>query len=225
MPSSSTVPLGRTLVVGATGLVGRALVDRLRGRAGVATLTLLLRRTVPLFASWPDVQLIETPQMPGDAPLPPHDSLFLALGTTMRDAGSRAAFEAIDRDLVVSIAQASRAAGARRVAVVSSKAANPRSPVFYLRCKGEMEAAIAGLGFETVVVARPSLLIGDRDALGQALRPGERISTVLSRPFIPWLPGSLRPVEAGQVADRLIEQLALERTGVRVLENADLLDR
>jgi len=105
---------------------------------------------------------------------PAVDDVFIALGTTIKVAGSREAFRAVDFDAVVAVARAARAAGATRLGVVSAMGADSRSPVFYNRVKGEMEDAVQGLGFETVVIARPSLLAGDRTALKQAPRPGEK---------------------------------------------------
>jgi uncharacterized protein YbjT (DUF2867 family) len=109
--------------------------------------------------------------------LPAVDDVYVALGTTIKVAGSRAAFRQVDFDFVVDTARAARAAGATRLAVVSAMGADARSRVFYNRVKGEMEAAIAQLGYESVVIARPSLLLGDRAALGQPARSGETWAT------------------------------------------------
>ena len=74
---------------------------------------------------------------------------------------------------MVNIARAARTAGATRLAVVSAIGADPTSRIFYNRVKGEMEVAVMQLGYESIVVAEPSLLLGDRAALGQPPRASE----------------------------------------------------
>ncbi|HEX2545339.1 MAG TPA: hypothetical protein VHL79_10695, partial [Ramlibacter sp.] len=95
-------------------------------------------------------------------------------------------------------------AGARRLGLVSAMGADSRSVVFYNRVKGELEAAIQGLGYEGIVIARPSLLIGDRTALGQPTRRAERIGTHVARWMGPLLPDSIRPIAARDVAAALL---------------------
>ena len=106
-----------------------------------------------------------------------------------------AAFRAVDFDAVVATARAARAAGATRLALVSALGADAASRVFYNRVKGETEAAVAGLGYASVAIARPSLLLGDREALGQPARPMEALAMRFSRP-LGWL------VPRARAADR-----------------------
>ena len=141
--------------------------------------------------------------------LPRVDDVFIALGTTIKVAGSQAAFRAVDFDSVVAVASAARSFGATHLGVVSAMGAGLRSPVFYNRVKGEMEQAVSALGYESVVIARPSMLDGDRESLNQAARPAERIGLAvmaLLRPVTPAnLPCHLRgrrgpePGQGGQV--------------------------
>ena len=150
------------------------------------------------------------------------DDVYIALGTTIKVAGSEAAFRAVDFDLVVAIARAARSAGARRLAVVSALGADRRSRVFYNRVKGEMEEAVAALGYATVVIARPSLLLGDRAALGQPTRRGEVWAARLLGPLLPLVPAGVRPIEAPVVAAALVAALDQATPGTRVLSSADL---
>src|SRR4029079_12800533 len=92
---------------------------------------------------------------------------------TRKVGGGEAAFRQGDFEYVVNTARAAKAAGATRLAVVSALGADARSAVFYNRVKGEMQDAIGALGFESVVIAQPSLLLGDRAAIGQPVRSGE----------------------------------------------------
>lgn len=213
----------RIALAGASGLIGRELAARLAADPACSQLHLVLRRPLPPFDSMPRVQVH---RLGGGAmpPLPPVDEALCALGTTIKTAGSQAAFRAVDFDAVLAFAQQARAAGARRFAVVSALGANPKSGNFYTRVKGEMEAAVAALGFECVVIARPSLLAGDRAALGQPVRFGERLALAVTGPLGALIPKALRPIKAGTVARGMLVALQQARPGVRIVESAELQD-
>ncbi|WP_309246684.1 epimerase [Ramlibacter montanisoli] len=132
------------------------------------------------------------------------DEVYLALGTTIRVAGSQPAFRAIDFDANLAVAVAAQVAGARRLGLVSAMGADSQSRIFYNRVKGELEAALDGLGYEGVVIARPSILHGDRDALGQPLRKGEKLALQVSRWLRPLIPDDYRAIAAADVARALL---------------------
>jgi uncharacterized protein YbjT (DUF2867 family) len=96
--------------------------------------------------------------------------------------------------------------------------------VFYNRVKGEMEQAVGALGFHSVVFARPSLLVGDRESLGQPRRLGERLAIAVSAPLAPLMPKRMRPIKAEVVARGMLAAMRQARQGVRVVESAELQD-
>jgi uncharacterized protein YbjT (DUF2867 family) len=208
------------LVAGASGLVGRALLTQLLD-ADAATVHALLRRDVRDLPASPRLHAhrIDFAQ---PATLPRADELYIALGTTTKVAGSKEAFRAVDLHAVVNVARAARDAGVERCAVVSALGADAQSKVFYNRVKGEMETALRALRFERLVIARPSLLAGAREALGQAVRPGERLSLALLAPVAAWLPASVRPIEAAVVARAMRVALRTEGLSTQVLESGAL---
>ena len=120
------------------------------------------------------------------------------------------------------MARAARAAGATRLGVVSAMGANARSAVFYNRVKGEMEDALAGLGYATLVIARPSFLAGDRESLGQPVRSGESIALAVSNVLRPLIPRHLRTIRAEHVAAALLSSVRAGRPGVQVLLSGDM---
>lgn len=227
MPASRTArrtaPGGRVaLLAGATGLIGRALLPLLLASDSHGAVHVLLRRKVPgikphLKLTLHDVDFAHLPR-----PLPTVDDVFIALGTTIKVAGSQAAFRQVDFDFVLNTARAARAAGATRLAVVSALGADAHSRVFYNRVKGEMEAAIAALGYDSVVIAQPSLLVGDRAALGQAVRFGEVWATRLLAPVMGLVPKGLRPIEASAVAKAMLAACLAGEPGVRILGSAHM---
>ncbi len=206
------------LLAGATGLIGRELLSALLEGGHYATVHVLLRRAV---SELPRDRRLIAHQVDFNAlpALPAVDDVYVALGTTIRVAGSQAAFRAVDFDAVVAIARAARESGARRIAVVSALGADAKSSVFYNRVKGEMQAAVAQLGYESVLFAQPSLLVGDREALGQPPRPGEVWATRLLRPVMRWVPASVRPIEARTVARALLRATLEAAPGVQLLSS------
>lgn len=204
------------LLAGATGLIGHEVAQLWHGPG---TLHLLVRRPVDHIGPLQQVHIVDFAALPT---LPRADAALCALGTTIKAAGSQAAFRAVDFDAVLAFARAARSAGARKLAVVSALGANRHSSNFYNRVKGEMEVAVAGLGFDSVVVARPSLLTGNRRALGQAERPGERFTQWLAAPLSPLLPSAWRPISGAAVARALMRALTMAEPGLRIVDSATL---
>ena len=207
------------LLAGATGLVGRALLPMLLASKYYRSVHVLLRRTPPDIKASPKLKIHQVDFARLPAALPAVDDVLIALGTTIKVAGSEAAFRQVDLDFVLNIARAARAAGATRLAVVSALGADAKSRVFYNRVKGEMQVAIAQLGYESVVIAQPSLLLGDRVALGQPARSGEVLAARLLGPLGWIVPKGVRPIPARTVASALLAAILDAKPGVRVLRS------
>src|SRR3954469_8663968 len=143
------------LLAGATGLVGRELLRGLLADESVSRVIVLGRRAPPETHHKLQFMAVDFAQLPQ---LPPVDECYIALGTTIKVAGSQQAFRAVDYEAVVNVARAAKAAGARMLGVVTAMGADAKSGVFYSRVKGEAEDALAALGFDTLVIARPSML-------------------------------------------------------------------
>lgn len=223
MSGADAAPL-RVLVVGASGLVGRECVDRLRAAPRVAETIALLRR--PPSAAM-HAASVRTVQVDFEALLDPAtpidtdadvafavDAAICALGTTIRRAGSQAAFRRVDFDYALAVARRVRAAGATSFGVVSAVGADPQARVFYNRVKGELEVALGALGFASLTIARPSLLTGARTEW----RWGER----LALPFAGLAPARYKPVSARAVATALVDAVLAATPGIRVLDNVCL---
>ena len=201
-------------------MVGRAVLARLTAdkTSAYAAVHTLGRRATELPAGAPSARLVShVCESLLDAKVPPADDMFIALGTTISVAGSQAAFRAVDLDAVLALARAARAAGVRRLGVVSAMGADAKSQVFYNRVKGEMELAVSALGFDTVVIARPSLLDGERDALGQPTRRGEQLALKVMRLLKPLIPRNYRAISDAHVANALVEAVLAGRPGVQIL--------
>jgi uncharacterized protein YbjT (DUF2867 family) len=209
----------RLVTIGATGLVGAGLADRwLAGTDGPEIHAVLRRPSGRSHPRWHEhvASVAEWPAIVGGLGA---EAAVSTLGTTMRAAGSEAAFRAVDLDAVVAFAEAARRAGARRMATVSSVGADPRSGNFYLRIKGEMERALATLGFDRLDIFRPGLLRGER---GSERRLGERAGIALSPLTNLLLRGPLdrfAAIDADIVAAAIAASLRLEEAGTSCHDN------
>lgn len=208
----------RVLIAGATGLVGSSILRGLLEDDSVAEVHALCRREFGIRHPKLAMHVVDFQTIPS---LPPMDEIYLALGTTIKQAGSQAAFRSVDFDANLAVAKAGLQAGARRIGLVSAMAANARSRVFYNRVKGELEDALQALSPGTLVIARPSFLLGNREALNQPARFGEKLGIGLSKMLKPLLPANYRPVAASRVARALLANVPLSR-GKRLLLSGEL---
>lgn len=203
------------LVAGATGLVGSQLLARLLDDPAYGTVKVLGRRPPAVQHRQLRVVASDLKDLRSLGEQLAADDVFCCLGTTLRKAGSRAAFEDVDYRMVVDLARASHAAGAQQFLVVSSVGASAHSPAYYSRVKARMEDAVAQVGFEAVHILRPSLLLGARSEK----RPGEalaqRLAPALSRLCVGPL-ARYRPVNAGEVAEALLGWALRGTPGVHI---------
>ncbi|HEY1076515.1 MAG TPA: NAD(P)H-binding protein [Fontimonas sp.] len=203
------------LVAGPTGLVGHQLLQRLLLDPAYTAVRALTRRPLPMQHE--RLQQVQTDlgNLSALGPALQVDDVFCCLGTTLQKAGSRAAFEDVDYRMVTELAAATQAAGAHQFIVVSAVGAGARSPAFYNRVKGRMEAAVSALDFAAVHIVRPSLLLGDRTER----RPSEDLAQKISPWLSPLLAGPLsryRPVEAEEVAEAMLRLALRGERGVHI---------
>jgi len=203
------------LLAGATGLVGRELLPLLLESPTYAQLRALVRRPLGISHSRLQEITVDYDRLPALGDALKVDDVFCCLGTTLRKAGSKAAFEQVDHSYVLALAKAARAAGARRFLVISAVGSSEHAAAFYSQVKARMEKDVMALGFESTHILRPSLLLGDREER----RPAERLSQRLSPLLAPLLSGPLRkyrPVEASEVASAMLSLAQGAQAGVHV---------
>jgi uncharacterized protein YbjT (DUF2867 family) len=138
---------------------------------------------------------------------------FCCLGTTIRDAGSQAAFRAIDHDLVLEFARLALAAGAERLVIISAVGADGASRSFYLRVKAETERALEALRFRALDIMAPSVLLGVR----RSVRPLELLVQGALWTLNPLILGSwarYRGIAAGTVAAAMLAAARRGRRGI-----------
>lgn len=208
----------RLMLVGATGLVGQAVLRQALADARVDRVVALTRRALPAHPRLLN-PLVDFEQLPEDAGWWAVDAVVCTLGTTIAKAGSQAAFYRVDHDHPLRVAQLALQQGARAYALNSALGADVDSRVFYSRTKGELERDLQTLGYPSLTLVRPGLIGGER----QESRPAEQAAVKLSAWLQPLLPRRYRVVPAERIAHHLLEAALVAQPGVRVLMSEQLL--
>lgn len=206
------------MIVGATGAVGSRALDLAVDDPRVSRVVAPTRCPLPERAKLTN-PVLDFTDLDADPGLWQVDAVACALGTTRRLAGSAEAFRRVDHDLIVAIAERTRAAGARSFSLVSSVGADAEARAFYLRVKGETEDDVRRLGFGSLTLVRPSGLVGGvrsrRNNLGDHL-------VGASRAIQPLIPRRYRPVHVDRVARALLDGALSAPPGVTVRESETL---
>lgn len=189
----------RLLIAGATGLVGSHVLSQALADPRVASVVAPTRKAL---AKHPKLtNPVSSMPFSADAEWWNVDGAVCTLGTTRADAGSAAAFRAVDLDLQLKVARQARKHGAQRFTLTSSMGADPKSRFLYLRTKGELEAALSGLGWPSLTIVRPGAILGDRGTM----RLGERLAAAALRVIGPVLPKAYQGNPAAEIARTLLE--------------------
>lgn len=193
----------RILLAGASGFIGASLLQQLTQASSKPALMSISRRPLALSKQSRVLEHVtEFSALEGWMTNWQADVAVCCLGTTIKTAGSQAAFRAVDFDAVLAFARLAKRIGVQHFMVVSAVGADLHSRSFYSRVKGEMEAAVEALGFAHLSIIQPSLLLGAR----AENRLGERIGQLLSVPIAPGFIGPLakyRPVHGELVASAM----------------------
>jgi uncharacterized protein YbjT (DUF2867 family) len=212
-------PTNKTaLIIGATGLVGNLLTHQLVDSPIYEKVKVLVRKSLP----WQHPRLQEV-QFDFDHPnglVTQADDIFCCLGTTIKKAGSQEAFKKVDYQYPLDIARLSLANGASQFAIVTAMGADSKSMFFYNRVKGDVERDLAALNFPSLLIFRPSLLMGSRRQEDSRLaeRVAERVMGLLN----PLIPDKYKGIQATKVTNAMLTTAQQGLTGRHVFESDDL---
>jgi uncharacterized protein YbjT (DUF2867 family) len=209
------------LVAGATGLIGGHCLNLLLDHDAYHEVVILVRREMPLSHKKLRQVVIDFNDMGHYSQYIKADDVFCCLGSTIKQAGSQEAFRKVDYSYPLDLARIALSNGAHRYLLVSSLGADPGSKIFYTRVKGEVEAAIAKLGYGSFHVFRPSLLLGKR----RESRPGEGIVGALMKALDPFMAGPFRKyraIEAAMVARAMVRSAQSDVKGMTIHNSEDI---
>jgi len=208
----------KLLLAGATGLVGRHVLERALADARVQTVTALTRRALPAHEKLLAAQ-VDFENLPEHSAWWQADAVICTLGTTLSTAGSRPAFRRVDYDYPLTIAKLARQHGTPTYVLNSAIGANPASRFFYNRIKGELERDVGALGFPSLTCVRPTVIAGQRDEIRQGERALKRLLQLLG----PILPPRWRLNPAKNIAQTLLNAALLPQSGVHVVTSDRLI--
>jgi uncharacterized protein YbjT (DUF2867 family) len=201
------------LVLGATGLVGGECLKMLIQEPTITRVVVIARR--PLSDTLGSAKLAryvtDLERLDTVADRFAVDAIICALGTTIKAAGSKERFRAVDYGIPFAAAKLGVERGARHFVLVSSLGADAHSLIFYNRVKGELEEALRGLGYQSLTLLRPSILLGARETF--------RLGEALAKLVAPLIPGRLRGIQARDVARCAVLAVQESPAGVRVVES------
>jgi uncharacterized protein YbjT (DUF2867 family) len=200
------------LLVGATGLVGSHVLQQSLSDSRVERVVVLTRKPLPEHPKLA-VELVDFEKLPDEAPWWKADAVICTLGTTIKTAGSREAFRRVDHDYPLAVARLSRRHGTPTYVLNSAMGADAASGIFYNRVKGELEHALADVGFASLTHVRPGLISGER----RESRPGERAAIVAVGALGRLLPKRLRLNPAENIAKALLDAALRADAGVHVI--------
>lgn len=211
------------LIAGATGMVGKKLLSLLLDCPDYGKVFVLSRRIVDIDHQKLQVIISDFNRLDFELPDEKIDDVFCCLGTTIKEAGSAVEFRKVDFDYCLQLAEACQKRGARHFLLISSIGANARSPLLFVRTKGELEEALKKLNYPALSIFRPSMLDGDREEK----RPAEEIMLKVLRPlsiFTKLLMPALTPVKDREVAVAMLEGAKTPSQGVRLISSKEILN-
>ncbi len=213
--------LKTALVLGSSGLVGGHLVNMLMHDDRYQHIILINRSASKIDHPKIEEKIINFKQIQSEIKLIQANDVFCCIGTTIKSAGSKENFKAVDYRIPLEFAKIASQSNSNNFIVISSMGANPNSSSFYSKIKGQMEDALKKIELKNLIIVRPSLLLGDREEI----RVGEKIGKVLMNAFSFLMIGSLKKykaIEAKQVAKAMLFLANQDKTEI-IYKNDSLL--
>jgi len=207
------------ILAGASGLIGKELVQKLINSDQYRLIYLLSRRKGE-FTHEKIRELVidfeKIDQLIFDEPV---DDVFCTLGTTMKQAGSRDNFKKVDFEYVVALANLGKQSGATKFLVISAMGADSKSAIFYNKVKGMTEEALIKIGYDQLIIFRPSLLLGKRPEA----RFAERLLGVFMKTFNFLIPDNYKAIQAEKVADSMLKIAINSTASVLIVKSGEML--
>lgn len=202
------------LILGGGGLIGRSLTTSLLADSRYAGVILLVRKPIDMIHEKLE-QVLHNFDDPDISTLK-GDEIFCCLGTTIKAAGSKQAFYKVDHNYILNTAYKAHQKGIKKFALVSSMGANSRSGVFYNKTKGQTEVSLTNIGFSSLFILRPSLLLGRRSEL----RLSETIAKHLMVNLSLLIPKKYKAIKGSQVAKAMVQLMNSDQEGTHILDSA-----
>lgn len=207
----------KILLIGATGLVGSHVLAQALADPRISQIIAPVRHALPDHPKL-SAPIVNFEQLPDDANIWQVDAVICTLGSTMKVAGSKAAFRQVDYIYPLACAKLAKKWGCETYALTSALGANANSPFFYSRVKGQLEQSLIALNFASLTLVRPNVISGHRnqERLGEVIVI--RILSCLSR----ILPASCQISPATNIASALLNSVIDSEHGVKIISSKQL---
>lgn len=206
------------LIVGSTGLIGNILLQKLINSDVYEKVISIVRKPSGITHSKLEERIIDFEQL--DKLDLKADDVFCCLGTTMKKAGSKGAFYKVDYEYPVMVAKLAKRNGAKQYALITAIGADKKSMFYYNRVKGDVEKSIEEIGFDTFLIYRPSMLLGDR----KESRLGESIGQVVMTTLDFLIPKKYKAIQGEKVANAMLQTTQQNLKGLQIFESDKLQD-
>ena len=209
----------KALIVGATGLIGKQVLELLNNDPEIEKVV-SLNRNKEAVGGKINHQKIDFDHLKEVELKEEYDLAFCCLGTTIKIAKTKENFKKVDYQYVVDFAELAKENGVKSYSVISAMGANAKSGIFYNKVKGEMEEALQKVGIKGLLILRPSLLLGDR----KESRFGEKVGEVVMFLLKPFFIGSWRnyaAVKSEYVAKTMVHATKAQPFGLRLFSSAE----
>ncbi len=207
----------KALVIGATGLCGNQCLIQLLNDEAYGSVEIWVRRSCGIVHPKLTEKIVDFGRI-SETECITAQHVFCCLGTTIKKAGSRENFTRIDHDYVISVARIAERSQVEKFLYISSMGANKNSQNFYLRTKGKVEESLGMLVFPSLVIFRPSMLMGHREEHRFGEQVGKAVMKALGFMFIGKL-SKYRGVEASLVAKAMLHEAKKEKSGISIIES------
>jgi uncharacterized protein YbjT (DUF2867 family) len=213
----------KALIIGSTGMVGELCLRELLACNTYSKVVALTRSKLTFTHPKIENYVLDFDQLKNIREYLQCDDVYCAMGTTLAKAGSQEAFRKVDYEYPLKVAQLALWNGAKRFILVSALGASTSSLFFYSRVKAELEQALVQLGYEALIILRPSILLGNRKEkrIGEAagMWIAEKLPFLFCGPFKKY-----RGTPANIVAQVMVKMGSSSSTGVQVLENENIFE-
>jgi len=209
------------IILGSTGLIGDLLLHKLLNNDDFEKVLIIVRKKIDLSHQKLVQHIVDFTNPESYSNLIKGDVIYCCLGSTIKKAGSQQAFKKVDYQYPLDIAIAGKSNGVKQYILISSIGATTKTTNFYIKTKGEIEKALIELNFESLVLIRPSMLLGNRNEFRLSELIGKFAMILLAPLFIGPLK-KYKAIHASKVANMMIKQTSLFPKGVNKI-NSDKL--
>lgn len=211
------------ILIGASGLVGNEVLNLLLNDAGFDKINVFVRKPLPVNHPKLEQHIIDFDQIYKFTDLVKGDVLFCCLGTTIKTAGSKEEFKKVDYAYPLAFAKIAKQNGIHKFIIISSLGANSNTSNFYLKVKGDIEKELEKLKFPSLIIVRPSMLLGDRKEFRMGESIGKIVMKLVSILFIGKLK-KYKAIEATTVAKAMVKLSESDSEGISVIQSDRLME-